>query len=161
MWTGTKLWSRLAERGEDTLAIADYFLKQFATEENKAFAGLSEEVKQLFLDYDWPGNVRQLQNVIQNIVVLHNAKLVESQHLPHPLNSIAVSMEATSPAAEPPTPQVVASSAVKIQPLAVTEREAIESAIAHCNGNIPKAAELLDVSPSTIYRKKVSWDSAG
>ena len=152
---------RLAERGEDTLAIADYFLKQFATEENKAFAGLSEEVKQLFLDYDWPGNVRQLQNVIQNIVVLHNAKLVESQHLPHPLNSIAVSMEATSPAAEPPTPQVVASSAVKIQPLAVTEREAIESAIAHCNGNIPKAAELLDVSPSTIYRKKVSWDSAG
>ena len=106
-------------------------------------------------------NVPEDEKVIQNIVVLHNAKMVESQHLPHPLNNIAVSQKATSPAAEPPTPQVFASSEVKIQPLAVTEREAIESAIAYCNGNIPKAAELLDVSPSTIYRKKVSWDSAG
>jgi two-component system repressor protein LuxO len=46
-----------------------------------------------------------------------------------------------------------------IRPLWQIERDAIESAIAQCGGSIPKAARLLDVSPSTIYRKKEAWDS--
>jgi DNA-binding NtrC family response regulator len=45
-----------------------------------------------------------------------------------------------------------------IRPLAAVERETIERAIELCDGNIPKAAGLLDVSPSTIYRKKQSWE---
>ena len=44
-----------------------------------------------------------------------------------------------------------------IQPLWQVEKHAIEAAILHCQGNIPKAAALLEVSPSTIYRKKLSW----
>ncbi len=45
-----------------------------------------------------------------------------------------------------------------IKPLWMVEKEAIEKAIEVCDGNIPKAAAMLDVSPSTIYRKKQSWD---
>jgi two-component system repressor protein LuxO len=46
---------------------------------------------------------------------------------------------------------------VGIQPLWLVEKNAIEAAIFHCQGNIPKAAAMLEVSPSTIYRKKLSW----
>jgi two-component system repressor protein LuxO len=45
-----------------------------------------------------------------------------------------------------------------VRPLAIVEREAIEHAIRACNDNIPRAAALLEVSPSTIYRKKQAWD---
>ena len=44
-----------------------------------------------------------------------------------------------------------------IQPLWQVEKDAIEAAILHCQGNIPKAAAMLEVSPSTIYRKKLGW----
>ena len=47
---------------------------------------------------------------------------------------------------------------MQIRPLALVERETIEHAIALCGDNIPKAAALLEVSPSTIYRKKQSWE---
>ncbi|MES9857095.1 MAG: helix-turn-helix domain-containing protein [Sedimenticola sp.] len=58
-------------------------------------------------------------------------------------------------------PSVVTSSSEKetIRPLAQVEREAIEQAIALCNDNIPRAAAMLEVSPSTIYRKKQTWES--
>ncbi|WP_296046333.1 helix-turn-helix domain-containing protein [uncultured Alteromonas sp.] len=101
--------------------------------------------------------MRQLQNVIQNVVVLHNAKMVELHHLPHPLNSGMSSETAAAPETSMPQVEAAPAAVEKIQPLAVTEREAIESAIAYCIGNIPKAAELLDVSPYTIYRKNVGW----
>jgi two-component system repressor protein LuxO len=45
----------------------------------------------------------------------------------------------------------------RVRPLALVEREVIEHAINHCDGNIPKAAAMLEVSPSTIYRKKQAW----
>ncbi|MEY8194606.1 MAG: helix-turn-helix domain-containing protein, partial [Cycloclasticus sp.] len=54
----------------------------------------------------------------------------------------------------------VLSSQQPIIPLLTVERETIERAINVCEGNIPKAAALLEVSPSTIYRKKQSWESA-
>lgn len=47
-----------------------------------------------------------------------------------------------------------------IRPLWLVEKETIEQAIASCDGNIPKAAALLEISPSTIYRKKQSWEEA-
>lgn len=50
-------------------------------------------------------------------------------------------------------------SLLDIKPLWVIEKEAITQAIEACDGNIPKAAAMLDVSPSTIYRKKQSWDN--
>jgi len=154
----------LRERGEDIIEIASSFLVEYAQEEQKAFSSFSPEVKSLFINhYDWPGNVRQLQNVIRNIVVLHNDNIVQLNHLPAPLNSIELPSEmAGKPVATPESgAQHIAATAppsTTIQPLADVERQTIENAINHCDGNIPKAAALLDVSPSTIYRKKQSWE---
>lgn len=171
----------LRERGDDILLLATHFLKAYAQEDNKPFERFSAEVESALLRYTWPGNVRQLQNVIRNIVVLHNDILVQHKHLPPPLDSViehpdviqktvasivqantqsaAVPPQTISAAvAQPSLAQPSTSQPTEIRPLAVVEREAIEQAIAFCDGNIPKAAALLDVSPSTIYRKKQAWD---
>lgn len=154
----------LRERGSDIIEIATNFLTEYAQEEQKAFVTFSEEVKTLMMKhYPWPGNVRQLQNVIRNIVVLHNDTIVKFEHLPAPLNSLDSNAiipvvnennETTSSSKQQLTTEVN----TKIQPLAEVERYTIENAINFCEGNIPKAAALLDVSPSTIYRKKQSWE---
>lgn len=66
----------MRERGDDVLAIARNFLRQFAAEESKRFSDFSPESAQMMLNYEWPGNVRQLQNVIRNVVVLHDGDRV-------------------------------------------------------------------------------------
>ena len=110
--------------------------------------------------YDWPGNVRQLQNVIRNTVVLNEGDIVEVAMLPDlvasraPRNGYAATPGAAIAPTRGPEPVIV-------RPLAEVEREAIEQALQLADGNVPKAAAMLDVSPSTIYRKLVRWESEG
>ena len=145
----------LRERKEDILPIARYFLSRFAEEEDKAFRGLTPDTQEVFLAYDWPGNVRQLQNVIRNVVVLHNGEQVTVEMLPSPLNAGIPSGKDDAVAARaidtlPASPK----DSAPLKPLWLVEKEAIEHAIALCSGNIPRAAALLALSPSTIYRKR-------
>jgi two-component system repressor protein LuxO len=151
----------LRERGNDILEIAHHFLTIYAKEEGKAFNVFSSEVKDLILrSYNWPGNVRQLQNVIHNIVVLNNDQVVKLAHLPPPLTTLLNDITINQcPQPETQAEIISHSSSTSIQPLADVERNTIENAIKICNGNIPKAAALLDVSPSTIYRKKQGWEN--
>ena len=156
----------LRERGDDIIAIAQYFLHKYALEEDKRFSAFSPEVEVILRRYNWPGNVRQLQNVIRNIVVLHDEETVRHAHLPPPLDQalddaeISKLTQAPPPGSEPAAVSADPQGSDAIRPLAQVEREAIEHAIAFCGGNIPKAAALLEVSPSTIYRKKQSWDES-
>lgn len=150
----------LRERGDDILAIARDFLRTCANEEGKKFSSFSAEVEVLLARYRWPGNVRQLQNVIRNITVLHDDVEVRLEHLPPPLNTALSDTELTElVAASRPGADNDAGTDLAVKPLAQVEREAIERAIAMADGNIPRAAALLDVSPSTIYRKKQVWDA--
>lgn len=149
----------LRERSGDILDIAQQFLVLFAQEEGKGFKHFAPEVEVILRHYDWPGNVRQLQNVIRNIAVLHNGEVVAKHHLPPPIDQLAFSPPVTKSATAAPLVMSAEPSAhPTIRPLALVEREVIEQAIALCDGNIPKAAGLLEVSPSTIYRKKQAWE---
>lgn len=150
----------LRERGNDIILLAEHFLKIYSEEEGKQFQQLSDEVKSIFLHYPWPGNVRQLQNVLRNIVVLHNVAEVAREHLPPAINPSVSSDTSSTPLkveSHSNNHNIAIEETSEIRPLAIVEREAIERAIAFCDGNIPKAAALLDVSPSTIYRKKQAW----
>lgn len=153
----------LRERGADILQLAEHFLQQFAQQEGKSFEGFTQEAQALLLGYDWPGNVRQLQNAMHNVAVMHNASHVQAEMIPLPKGIGQIPNEAAQAPKVQRAPLSNFSSPAKeedgeIIPLALVERRAIESAIEKCNGNIPKAASLLGVSPSTIYRKKVNWD---
>ncbi|MBV1921208.1 MAG: sigma-54 dependent transcriptional regulator, partial [Pseudomonadales bacterium] len=156
----------LRDRGDDIMQIASNFLKKYSKEEGKIFKRFSQDVDAVFRQYSWPGNVRQIQNVIRNIMVLHNEEIVEFEHLPPPLNTLDFKKDTKKVDITNPDSLVEKSIPIEesmnlsteIRPLAVVEREVIEHAINICQGNIPKAAALLEVSPSTIYRKKQAWE---
>ena len=147
----------LRARGEDILLIAREFLLQVSREEGKTFEGFSAEVEGIFFGYAWPGNVRELQNTLHNIVVLHNATTVTAAMLPAALRAIPPQC---------PLPFHVSNEKSThqesiITPLWQVEMETIERAIHLCDGNINRAAELLDINPSTIYRKRKRWEPEG
>lgn len=142
----------LRERGEDVIEIALALLTTYSAEEKKAFTGFTPEVARMLQSYDWPGNVRQLQNIIRNIVVLHDGERVAPEMVPAPVGG-----RWARPHGFKKT-DFSNASALGIRPLAQVEREAIEAAITACDGNVPKAAVMLGVSPSTIYRKRLVWD---
>lgn len=137
----------LRARGDDVIDIAEILIRRYNAEEGKNFRGLSDQAAAALRAYGWPGNIRQLQNVIRNIVVMHEGDMIHRRMLPPLLQQTAEQ-----------TPEQAAASA-PIRPLAQVERETIEHAIHSCGGNIPRAAALLGISPSTIYRKKMSWDT--
>lgn len=76
----------LRDRDRDVLQIANKFLLQYSQEEGKHFVGFTPDTESIFLEYAWPGNVRQLLNVLRNVVVLNQGELVSPEMLPSPLN---------------------------------------------------------------------------
>ena len=138
----------LRDRDDDVLVIARRFLTDFASAENKSFSSISPEVERLFMAYQWPGNVRELQNCIQNIVVLHDDEEVTAKMLP-------LQFREGQPA--PVANGLQAEEGSVVEPLWIVEKRAIEQAIEQCDGNVNRAAGLLEVAPSTIYRKVQSW----
>ena len=122
-------------------------------------------MESVFRAYPWPGNVRQLQNVVHNMVVLNEGGLIDVDMLPSPLGEYASEEGAGAvPEQQPPLPQRKEGARYAhermIQPLAEIEKVAIERAIRLCGGNIPKAAAHLGISASTIYRKRATWEGA-
>ena len=123
--------------------------------------------------YDWPGNVRQLQNVVHNIVVLNDGDRVIPEMLPEPLAAFArdfatrppqtagaVGTAGAGPAAPVHFPgfgEDTGSYERRIRPMPAIERDVIERAIGICRGNVPMASRYLGISPATLYRKKAKW----
>ncbi len=134
----------LRERGRDVLELASRFLSTYSGEEARAFNRFDKDALDRLLAYHWPGNIRELQNVIRQAVVLHDADVLESHMLPDHL--VTAQDTHHSPA-----------TARTGRHLWQIERDAIETAIASFAGSIPKAADALGISPSTIYRKRESW----
>ena len=148
----------LRDRAEDVIEIAETALMRFSVEEGKRFDGFSPEVAALFRRLPWPGNVRQLLNVIRNIVVMHEGGLVTPDMLP----AIVADDQpiAPLPAALAPSQPEAAAEALVGRPLAEVERMVIEATLKRFDGSVPKAARVLDLAPSTLYRKIDGWKEA-
>jgi len=146
----------IRERGNDVLLIARRFLAEYAREEGRAFQRFSSETEGILLNYAWPGNVRQLQNVVRQIVLLNDGDIVVPAMLPAPLSQIRPGAPIISPA---PTPPPNGHALVEPTPtasfsLSELERDLIELALELCGGNVLQAAARLEISPSTLYRKR-------
>lgn len=148
----------LRERGEDVIEAAEVFLRRYAREEGKRFSRISPALADALRRMPWPGNVRQLQNVIWNIVLLHDAEEATPEMLPPGLISEPVApAPAPSGDAAPPAEFGARVESLVGATMAEVEREFIEATIAAHGGSVPKAARVLDLSPSTIYRKREGW----
>ncbi|PKG37943.1 sigma-54-dependent transcriptional regulator [Psychromonas sp. Urea-02u-13] len=152
----------LRDRGNDLVLIAKYFLKKYSKIENKHFTQLSRDVIKIICDYDWPGNIRQLENIFHAMVVLNTGTQITSEMIIKSLSTTVASQplvttKKVSNKIQEATVPVEVTPMTEVLPLWKVEKLAIEAAIDFCAGNVPKAAALLEVSPSTIYRKKMSW----
>jgi len=152
----------LRERDQDVIELARSFLKSYSEEEGKSFIDLSEGTKSLVLAHRWPGNIRELQNTIRKAVVMFNADNLEPEMV-----SLTPSQNVTSSKTYNLIQEVTLAPAdpneltINLdQPLADIERIIIEAAIELRGGSIPKASDMLSISPSTVYRKKEGWDIA-
>ncbi|NUJ79150.1 sigma-54-dependent Fis family transcriptional regulator [Methylocystis sp. FS] len=166
----------LRDRDEDVLEIAEEFLARFSEREGKTPRSLSGEAAEKLLAYSWPGNVRQLQNVIRNVIVMNDAQIIDAPMLAIPDDTCLEPQPEIRPA-KPVTSGLFTPRASldvstdessdrvlldpwrwkgtsDVVPLDVIERVAIERTIQICDGNIPRAATYLGLSPSTIYRKR-------
>lgn len=159
----------LRERDRDILMIARHFLELYAAQAKKAFTHFSLAAEEQMLRYVWPGNVRQLQNVIQQAVVLHDGEQIEADMLALDIHQgLQESLDGDdSPGASAAKSETHSqpddlARRRAIEPLWMVEKRAIEAAVAACDGNINRAAGLLEVAPSTLYRKRQAWidDSA-
>ncbi|MEL6829204.1 MAG: sigma-54 dependent transcriptional regulator [Pseudomonadota bacterium] len=151
----------LRERGADILILARAFLKKFAAEEGRKTEGLERSAEEWLVDQAWPGNVRQLENLMRQAAVLVREPKIDRQALSQlsPNNSHE---NRRAPIASLPAMAALEDaqpSSGGIEPLWLTEKLAIERAIALCDGSITAAARLLEVSPSTIYRKREAWET--
>ena len=132
----------LRQRGEDIIQIATSFLRTFAKEDHKNFRDFSPETKVALMEYGWPGNVRQLQNVVRNMVVLNDGEIVLENMLPTELLAERVAEQAGSAEIIDTSPlrflldkagqQSLKQAAIK--PLENVIRETVESAIDMCDG---------------------------
>jgi two-component system repressor protein LuxO len=163
---------RLKERENDASQLANFFINHFSELENKVFVGLSSGAEKFVNHYDWPGNVRQLENIIHSAIVMSEGPLITEQNLGRQLQlsdvqvyelvnkkSPVPSRVSYSVEQHAESSPVSAQAATDIRPLAEVERVVIEQAIALCQDNVTKAAGLLEVSPSTLYRKIQAWQS--
>lgn len=163
----------LRDRGEDVVRIAEGFLREYAAEEGKELNSFSPNACQVLLDYGWPGNVRQLQNIIRHAVVFGEGTEVTAAMLRAPVGhgsaakspakaqgtgpSAGSGTAGQAPPAAAPDPTDLNALAAAIRPLEDVERDAIEGAVSLCGGDVRKAAVFLGVSPATIYRKQKTW----
>jgi len=149
----------LNARGRDVIEIAEALLADYARREGKAFRRLSAPVAAAFLRYRWPGNIRELQNVLRHVAVLRDGEEVTLGMLPPRFSEEAAVAAPVPTAADPDDLRGLLRPLVGA-PLDRIEREYITATIDACDGSIPRAARMLDVSPSTLYRKVEAWRKA-
>ncbi|WP_435217547.1 sigma-54-dependent transcriptional regulator [Luminiphilus sp. nBUS_07] len=149
----------LRERGDDVLLLSGHYLKVFAEQEGRQGFAFSEDARRELRRYPWPGNVRQLENIIHRLVLMSSDQAIDYEQL-----RVAI-MDSDTLDAAPSVTRVAAAPAADtrhgggVEPLWLTEKRAIQTAIDYCDGNVNRAAGLLEVAPSTIYRKIQSWKS--
>jgi two-component system repressor protein LuxO len=162
----------LNQRESDGSEIAQYFLNHFSKLEGKVFVGLSSDAEKLINNYDWPGNIRQLENTIHSAVVMSEGPLMTDKNIGDQLHldakqvyTLVNSSRISGNSVPPPLPSASVTQEAEhlttpeIRSLAEVERAAIEHAITVCEENVVKAASLLEVSPSTLYRKIQQWQN--
>jgi two-component system response regulator HydG len=133
----------LRERREDVIPLVDHFRKQFAKHHGKTVKSVTPAVTRKFFAYDWPGNVRQLRNAVESMVVLDIDGVLDIDDLPPEL----VDVEETSAAPADGPSELIGKSMDDI------ERWAIEQTLKLTNGNREETARILGIGARTLYRK--------
>ncbi|MBF4465957.1 sigma-54 dependent transcriptional regulator [Flavobacterium sp. LC2016-12] len=128
----------LKEREEDLMVFADYFLEKANQQLNKEIIGFSPEVVAIFQKYNWPGNLRELQNCVKRATLLSRGDFIESDVLPAEFFQVQKNNQQSSN---------------ETFSLSDNERETIIHALSRTQNNKSEAAKLLKITRKTLYNK--------
>ena len=134
----------LRERREDIPLLATYFVSDYSKKCKRRVTGISAEARRLLYAYDWPGNVRQLENAIERAVVLGSTELIVPEDLPEAI------LESQSVAGVP--------AAGYYEAIREAKRQIITKTLQQTEGNYTEAAKLLGVHPNNLHRLIRSLD---
>ncbi|MEG1026392.1 MAG: sigma-54 dependent transcriptional regulator [Flavobacterium sp.] len=153
---------RLSERGKDVLEFAEFFIAQSNAELERNVEGLSDEVTEVFLSYEWPGNLREMRNIIKRAVLLSSSNLIEKNVLPaemfqqNVLKNIEVHDHVMA------SPDSFAATSMQREDLklysSTNEEQLIRVALEKAKYNKTKAAHILGIDRKTLYNKLKLYD---
>ncbi|MFB5283721.1 sigma-54-dependent Fis family transcriptional regulator [Peribacillus sp. Hz7] len=142
-FTVPSLW----ERKEDIIPISDYYLALFAKKYNKPLPfRLAEKTKSFFLSYKWPGNIRELRNVLEHAVIFSSSAEIEKSHLPDYLANFQTQQSLSE---------------VEHSSFSITEKaemELIKKLLIQSGWNISAVSKELKIARSTLYRKLIKYN---
>ena len=131
----------LKDRAEDIPQLCDYFIKEAASEIGSSVMGISEAAMDIFRNYDWPGNIRQLRNCIRTMVVMCDRAMLDVKDIPPEVHQVR---QLSGPATAAELGDVS---------LNELEKQAILETLSKTNNNREKAAKILGIGERTLYRK--------
>jgi len=129
----------LAERKDDIPLLCYYFLKKYSTLMKKEVIEISQEVIDLIMNYDFPGNVRELENIIERGIALSNGKSIEIVHLPEDMRELSI--------------RTFRKREGKIPSLEEQELSYIQWVLGEVGGNKTLAAQILGIDRVSLWRK--------
>lgn len=153
----------LRERKEDITLLAEHFLQKYRRRNARAASTLSPEAKILLTSYEFPGNARELENVVERAAILARGDEIQPEHLAFQARSYVL----PTPAAPPSTPSLVQGAELGAPNLALStkleeiERRELLSALERCGGNKAEVARSLGIQRTTLYYrlKRLGIDS--
>ena len=157
----------LRNRKEDIPLFADFFLNKTTLELNKDIAGFDDDVMNMFINYSWPGNLREFRNVIRRSVLLCNTNTISSQMLPTEIIAQFDSTQYhTDSLKRSQPPEEIGNTVIKKDvhlkdTAAKAEYDAIMKVLKEVNYNKTKAAIILNVDRKTLYNKIKNYESLG
>ena len=145
----------LRERPQDIPYLAEYFLKEFSRTYGKKLEGFAPEVLEVLQNYEFPGNVRELKNLIERAVLLSQGPMITLEDLLWSSPKKSIEITPSSSSSSPSSPSL------HLKPLRELEKEAILEALRACEGNRTRAAELLGISVRTLRNKLRQYRAQG
>jgi len=156
-----ELWMPpLRERGEDILMLANHFLDHFSRRHHKDIRGFSARARDFLSACDFPGNVRELRNLIERAVIRANTSEIDAAQLEaHPRSAVCVAVSAAPTTVSSPT-QPAGLEVIPRATLADLERNLLFDALTSAQGNKSKAAQMVGLSRTAFHRRLQKHGSA-
>lgn len=150
--------SPLKDRKSNIMQLVQHFIEQFSKIEKKKVTGYSDEVSNLLQSYDWPGNIRELENIIFRAVVLCNGDALESEHILNIESNNTDNIQEEQPKSN--VVQIDDHNAIslydsnnQLKTIDDIEWEYIQVALDKYNNNVKLVSEMIGIGQSTLYRK--------
>ncbi len=133
----------LRDRKEDIAPLVNAFIRQYAALNTKKIRGITQDALEALVEYNWPGNIRELRNIVERMIVLSSGDMLTLEQIPEDIRQ-----------GRPPSAGANGNASLQgISRITDAEKELIQKALQETRGNKSTAAEKLGISRRTLYRK--------